>query len=115
ADMRALYAEARFVLMPSVWEEAYGRTVIEAQINGLPILASTRGALPATVGAGGLVLDLEAPPDQWSQALRRLYFDITLWQALSDAARANAQSVMLDTQRALDDALTRLGLHALGR
>ncbi|CCG41163.1 glycosyltransferase [Magnetospirillum molischianum] len=115
ADMSRVYAEARFVLMPSVWEEAYGRTVIEAQINGLPVLASNRGALPATVGGGGIVLDLEAPPEQWSLALRRLYFDITVWQATSDAARDNARTVTLDTMRALDDALMHLGLHALGR
>jgi glycosyltransferase involved in cell wall biosynthesis len=112
-DMRGLYSDARFLLMPSVWEEAYGRTAIEAQLNGLPVLASNRGALPATVGAGGLLLGLEAPPEIWRRAVRDLYFDILLWQEMSEAATANARKAVLDAQRALDDALMRLGLHSL--
>ena len=41
-DMRQAYAQARVLLMPSIWEESFGRTVIEAQLNGLPVLASHR-------------------------------------------------------------------------
>ena len=29
-DMRAVYARSRTLLMPSLWEESYGRTVVEA-------------------------------------------------------------------------------------
>lgn len=74
-DMRAVYAQARMLLMPSVWEESFGRTVVEAQLNGLPVLASNRGALPEVVGAGGLTLDPHADVRQWVDALRRLYRD----------------------------------------
>lgn len=75
ADMRPLYAQARVLLMPSVWEEAFGRTAVEAQINGIPVLASTRGALPDVVGDGGLLLDADGPMDEWAAALRELYVD----------------------------------------
>lgn len=112
-DMREVYAESRFLLMPSVWEEAYGRTATEAQLSGLPVLASRRGALPATVGAGGLLLDLDASPEDWRRAVRDLYFDILLWQELSEAAKTNARIAVLDALRALDDALVSLGLHFL--
>ncbi|WP_245987012.1 glycosyltransferase [Azospirillum thermophilum] len=60
-DVRELFRDSRLLLMPSVWEEAYGRTVVEAQLNGLPVLASDRGALPATVGG-------EAP--SWTRKVR---------------------------------------------
>lgn len=71
-DMRPVYAQARALLMPSVWEEAFGRTVIEAQLNGLPVLASRRGALPDTVGAGGLLVDADASVGEWRSALLEL-------------------------------------------
>lgn len=112
-DVRTLYRQARIVLMPSVWEEAYGRTVIEAQLNGLPVLASRRGALPQTVGEGGEVLDLQESLPVWSGALRRLYFDVIHWQGLSDAAKAHADRQVLAGTLALDDALARLAVHAL--
>lgn len=71
-DMRPVYGRSRLLLMPSVWEESFGRTAIEAQLNGLPVLASDRGALPEVVGAAGLVLNPHAPIDHWIAALRHL-------------------------------------------
>lgn len=110
-DVRDLFEESRLLLMPSVWEEAYGRTVIEAQLSGLPVLASKRGALPDTVGQGGVVLDLHAPLEVWTQALRSLYFGKAQWQDMSHAALAHARSEILDGLRALDDVLARLAQH----
>lgn len=46
---------ARVVLMPSLWEESFGRVAAEAMANGIPVLSSDRGALPETVGAGRFV------------------------------------------------------------
>lgn len=86
-DMRPLFAQSRLLLMPSVWEESFGRTVIEAQLNGLPVLASQRGALPQTVGAGGLLVDPHAPIWAWASALRRL---MAGHDAYSAAARSHA-------------------------
>lgn len=89
-DMRPLYAAARVLLMPSLWEETYGRTVVEAQLNGLPVLGSTRGNLPDTIGPGGLVLDVHAPLDAWAAALDRLWADADGDGAFAAAARRHA-------------------------
>jgi len=88
-EMRALYGRTRLLLMPSLWEESYGRSVVEVQLSGIPVLASTRGNLIDTVGAGGLTVDLHAPLDAWLAAL-----DL-LWSAAAEgswgaAARAHA-------------------------
>jgi glycosyltransferase involved in cell wall biosynthesis len=99
--------------MPSVWEEAYGRTVVEAQINGLPVLVSDRGALPATVGQGGVILSLTAGQTAWRDATRRLYFDVVHWGGLSEAAKANSRMTLAGGMKALDDVLMELGQHAL--
>lgn len=89
-DMRTLYARARTLLMPSLWEESYGRTVVEAQVNGIPVVASTRGALPEVVGAGGLLIDAHAPIDEWELALRKAYQPSRLYDQLSEQARQQA-------------------------
>ncbi len=110
-DVRELFRDSRLLLMPSVWEEAYGRTVVEAQLNGLPVLASDRGALPVTVGGGGAVLDPHAPGTLWNQAVRRFYFDVAVWGKASEAALANARQMLADGARALDEALVLLDRH----
>jgi glycosyltransferase involved in cell wall biosynthesis len=79
-DMRPIYANTRLLIMPSVWEEAFGRTVVEAQINGIPALASDRGALPQVVGQAGCILSPHAPISQWVHALRTMYADISPWE-----------------------------------
>ena len=40
SDMRPAYGRARLVLAPSQWQEAWGRVVSEAHINGVPVLGS---------------------------------------------------------------------------
>ncbi len=92
-DMENLYGSARLLLMPSVWEESYGRSAIEAQHSGIPVLASNRGGLPEAVGEGGMCLDADADIDLWVQTLSRICTDDTLYQTLSDKARDHARQV----------------------
>ena len=111
ADMRAVYAQARVLLMPSVWEESFGRTVIEAQLNGLPVLASNRGALPQLVSQGGLVMDLQAPVADWAQALRKLHAPATN-ATYAAAAQQQAAAYVAETPLVLAQLLSVLALHA---
>lgn len=90
SDMRAVYARSRTLLMPSLWEESFGRTVVEAQINSIPVVASSRGALPETVGAGGILVDAHAPVADWEKALRRAYMPSPDYDRLADQARHHA-------------------------
>ncbi len=43
-DPRDFYRVSRVVLMPSLWRESLGRVAAEAMANGIPVLASDRGA-----------------------------------------------------------------------
>lgn len=80
-DMRPHYARARLLLAPSQVEEAWGRVASEAQINGIPVLASNRGGLPEAVGPGGLLVAHDAPIEQWLEAFAKL------WDNESERAR----------------------------
>ena len=60
------FALTRILLVPSIWEEPFGRVAAEAMINGIPPLVGNRGALPevcggdASEGGGGRVLPIPA-------------------------------------------------------
>jgi glycosyltransferase involved in cell wall biosynthesis len=50
-DPRDYYRGTKLLLMPSLVPESFGLVAAEAMINGIPVLASNRGALPETIGA----------------------------------------------------------------
>ncbi len=89
-DMRPLYARARLLLAPSQWEEAWGRVVTEAHLNGIPVLASSRGGLPELVGPGGILLPADAPHAAWLAALGQLWDDPEAYARYSAAAASYA-------------------------
>lgn len=89
-DMRAVYARTRLALIPSVMEETFGRVVAEAALSGIPALVAARGALPETLGGGGLAVPLDAGIEPWLQALDRLWSDRAFYAACSAAALAES-------------------------
>ena len=91
SDMRKVYGVTRLLLMPSQCFETWGRVVTEAQFIGIPALASRIGALPETVGPGGLLVDPQADLAQWVQALRSIWDDDAAYRGYSDAAATYAQ------------------------
>jgi glycosyltransferase involved in cell wall biosynthesis len=68
-DPRDFWGVTRLCLVPSLWWESQGLVAVEAMINGIPVLASDRGALPETLGDAGLALSL---PDRLTTATRSL-------------------------------------------
>lgn len=115
ADMATIWSYARVVLMPSVWEEAWGRVASEAQANGVPVVASTRGGLPEAVGPGGILLDVEAPLDEWAGALSRLLRDDAWHRRLADAARAHAARAEIQPQEVVRRFADLAARHIAGR
>jgi glycosyltransferase involved in cell wall biosynthesis/uncharacterized cupin superfamily protein len=85
-DMRTVYGRTRVLLAPSVWKEGWGRVVSEAQLSGIPVIASRIGGLPEAVGKGGLLMDPEAPVGKWAETLRNLWDDTKAWGLYSDLA-----------------------------
>lgn len=89
-DMRKVYGKCKILLAPSMWEEGYGRIAAEAQISGIPVVASARGGLPESVGPGGILLDPMGPIENWVNAIRKLWLDDEFYAKLSEAALAHA-------------------------
>jgi glycosyltransferase involved in cell wall biosynthesis len=119
---KEFYAQSRMVLMPSLWEESFGRVAAEALTNGIPVLASRRGALPETLGGAGLLFDIperytdparmiEVPtPEEvagWVEAIERLWDD--------PAFHAEHRAKALDRAKAWEPARLRAGAEAFFR
>lgn len=58
-DMKEAYKQTRIVLVPSKWEEPYGRIPIEAGASGIPTIATSNGGLSESVGNSELLVDSE--------------------------------------------------------
>lgn len=58
ADMRPVYGRARVLLVPSLWKESGARVIVEALMNGIPVIATDSGGIPEMVGEGGIVIKL---------------------------------------------------------
>lgn len=66
-DPRDFYRSSKIVLMPSLCWESFARVAAESLINGIPVLASTRGGLPETLQHAGFVFDI---PDRYTPQTR---------------------------------------------
>ncbi|MBX6313833.1 MAG: glycosyltransferase [Isosphaeraceae bacterium] len=59
-DPRRFWSVIRVCLVPSLAAETQGLVATEAMTNGIPVVASDRGALPETLGSAGVILPLPA-------------------------------------------------------
>lgn len=56
AEITDILKQTRVLMVPSLWEETFGRIVVEAMLYGIPVLASDVGGLPeAKLGVDYLV------------------------------------------------------------
>lgn len=85
-DMRRFYQTAKVILVPSRLNEAWCRVVTEAQLSGIPILASDLGGLSESVGPGGILVDPDDDFTVWMEALSRLWDSQEEYENMSDAA-----------------------------
>jgi hypothetical protein len=104
------FALTRLLVVPSVWEEPFGRVAAEAMINAIPPIVSNRGSLPHVIGGdfdaggGGRVVPIpdwmtsqttKVPSaseiEPWYDAVCQLWDAPALYQAIALRARQIAE------------------------
>ena len=94
----AVYSRTKLLLMPSLCNETFGLVAAEAMLNGIPVLASDRGALPETIGNAGFLFEIpakytpktrEVPTaeevEPWVETIIRLWDDAAEYERRSKA------------------------------
>jgi len=90
-DMRQVYAVTDILLVPSQFDETFGRVIVEAQVNGIPVVAANVGGIPYTLGQGGILVEPKDKPQVYVDALLQLRTDENLYRHLSALALENSQ------------------------
>jgi glycosyltransferase involved in cell wall biosynthesis/Tfp pilus assembly protein PilF len=94
AELAARLGEVRILAYPNHYPETFCVAAIEAQAAGCAVVTSALGALPQTVGDGGLCIpgDPRSAPYQeaFVAACVGLLTDDARWQAMSERALARA-------------------------
>jgi glycosyltransferase involved in cell wall biosynthesis len=102
-----LYQAADMYVSASL-HEGFGRTVIEAQIAGIPVVASDMPVYRATMGDSFLPVSDPTDPDAWATAIHRLANDPALAERLIERGKINARQYFSDVLCAsLRDGLMR--------
>ena len=90
-DMRSVYRVTRVLLAPSQFRETFGRVILEAHINGIPVVAARVAGVPYTLGEGGILVEPKHDVEAYVKALQQLEQDPALYEKLSRLALENSQ------------------------
>lgn len=118
-DMRRVYAVTDILLAAS-HRESFCRVILEAHINGIPVVARNTTAIPYTLGRGGILVDSAEGARGFVAALRRLREDEGLYAELSRLALENSRRSEFASEQQVenfiqfvDDRLGREGRRAV--
>jgi glycosyltransferase involved in cell wall biosynthesis len=90
-DLEARFAQARGVVVPSVWPEPFGLVGIEAMARGRPVVAVNHGGIPEWLEHGETGFLADATPAALAAALRPVLEDHQLARQLGARARARCR------------------------
>ena len=97
-------ARSALAVVPSQWDEAFGRTALEAMALGCALIVSERGALPEVAGAAALRLK-GSDPAELAALMLQVFREEGLLLQLQQAARVQARRFALSDAARASDAL----------
>ncbi len=90
-----MFAESEIVVIPSLWEEPFGRTGIEAIAHGCAVITSGRGGLKEIVGDSAIILE-DVTGETIAEALKKLITQDNYRQELQEKAKIQAQQFAIE-------------------
>lgn len=92
---------ADLAVVPSVWEEPFGLTVVEAMAAGLPLIATRSGGIPEICEGVAVLVDRDKIVDNLANAILDLYEHPEKRKAMSEASLE--RSKLFDKERYAKD------------
>lgn len=94
--MPGFWSQVDLACFPSVWEEPFGLSALEAMACGVPVVVSDSGALPEVVGDAGVVV-----PRSDERALAQVLISLLLSSGTLErlGAQARSRACMFDLKR----------------
>ena len=90
ADKAALFASARFMVVPS-YSENFGNVAVEAIAAGLPVVCTSEVGVATAIADGGAGLVAAGTTEPLASAINTLWSDAELRRAMSGAGRLLAR------------------------
>lgn len=104
-NMAAIYGRTSVLLVPSQIQDASPRVVLEAQVNGIPVVGSRIGGIPEVLGDGGVLVEPSAPPAEWAAAIEQILAVPGARSAMATRALANAARPEFGREAVIDEFL----------
>lgn len=99
-DVARILGQMDVVLVPSQWQEPFGRVAVEALQAGSCVLVSDAGGLPEAVGDCKALIVSAKDTDAWEKRLLEIKADPTEFLAQNEEARLLADRFRLSRQAA---------------
>jgi glycosyltransferase involved in cell wall biosynthesis len=94
-DLGSFYSEISLLLVPSVTPEGFSRVIVEASMNGIPVIANKIGGIPEALGPSGILIHIEPSEDKivskYVSAITKLFSDPDTYEKYSKKAVERAQ------------------------
>jgi len=99
SDIRKVFSVSKILLVPSQWEEGFGRIAAEALMAGVPVIASNSGGLKEAVGQTAILVNKFRSIKNWGDTVLKLIKTPKLQASLSSGGPKQASK--FETQRAI--------------
>lgn len=86
-----IYANKKLLLFPSQAPEGFGRCIVEANFNGIPVIASKVGGITEAAGVAQILIDDYTNINEWEKALSNVLNDTDYYKTLVKYAYINSE------------------------
>ena len=106
-DPASVFRDVGLLLAPHMIDNR-PRTILEAQVNGIPVIASSLPGLVEAVGPGGICVSTDRPV-LWTDAIAEIWTNPARYRQLETAAREHAARDEVDPDLIVGEFLGMIG------
>lgn len=95
-DMKNIYKKTSLLLVPSLWDEALPRVILEAGVSGIPSVASRRGGISEAQNTTTTIVDDPLNISSWIHAITSLLTNKRAYQRASRSIKKHVSKFYIE-------------------